>query len=223
MSLFREYCRILPPRGKGDESAGMVIMIHGLLVGSYVFLYLAECFRRRGWTVALYDYPTARRDLPEHAARLVRELESASFDMAGQLHFVTHSMGALVLRGALGGLSADRLARLGRAVMIAPPNRGSDSAARAERLLPGIGKLVPPINDLSSESDSFANTFPMPETRLEIGVIAAASDRRVRIEYTYLDRMRGHRVLPGSHTGVLFRRATFEQSWNFLCRGKFMD
>ncbi|MBO4648120.1 MAG: alpha/beta fold hydrolase [Lentisphaeria bacterium] len=198
-------------------------MIHGLFVGSYVFRYLSGRFRQRGWTVALYDYPTVRRELPEHASRLARELESARFDAAGQLHFVTHSMGALVLRGALGELSADRLARLGRAVMIAPPNRGSDSAALAEKCLPGIRQLIAPIHDLSSTADSFANTVPLPETQLEIGVIAAAADRRVRVEYTHLDRMSDHRVLPGAHTWILFRRATFEQSWNFLRSGKFAD
>ena len=107
--------------------------------------------------------------------------------------------------------------------MIAPPNRGSDSAARAEKTLPGVGKLVAPIHDLSSAADSFANTVPLPETRLEIGIIAAASDRRVRIEYTHLDGVRDHRVLPGSHTGILFRRATFDQTWNFLRSGKFTD
>ena len=223
MSFFREHCRILPPRGTGEPSAGMVIMIHGLFVGSYVFRYLSDRFRQRGWTVALYDYPTVRRDLPDHASRLVRELESARFDTVGKLHFVTHSMGALVLRGALGELSADRLGRLGRAVMIAPPNRGSDSAARAEKLLPEIRKLVAPIHDLSSVPDSFANMVPMPETRLQIGILAAASDHRARIEYTHLDGVCDHRVLPGMHTGILFRRATFEQTWNFLCRGKFTD
>lgn len=221
MSFFREYCRILPPLGAGDRPAGTVIMIHGLFVGSYVFRYLSDRFRQRGWTVALYDYPTVRRDLPEHATRLARELESARFDASGPLHFVTHSMGALVLRGALGELSEERLACLGRAVMIAPPNRGSDSAARAEKWLPGVRKLVAPIHDLSSVPDSFANTAPMPQTRLEIGIIAAASDRRVRIEYTHLDCMRDHRVLPGAHTWILFRRATFDQTWNFLCSGKF--
>ena len=105
--------------------------------------------------------------------------------------------------------------------MIAPPNLGSDSAARAEKLLPGLRKLVVPIHDLSSVPDSYANTVPMPETKLEIGILAAASDRRVRIDYTHLEAASSHRVLPGRHTGILFRRETFEQTWHFLNEGRF--
>ena len=104
--------------------------------------------------------------------------------------------------------------------MIAPPNRGSDTAALAVRLVPGAEHLVAPIRDLSSSPDSFANTFPVPDGMPETGIIAASHDRRVRLEYTGLEHC-PRIVLPGGHNKVLFRPETAEQTFRFIIAGSF--
>ena len=104
--------------------------------------------------------------------------------------------------------------------MVAPPNRGSDTAALAVKLVPGAEHLVAPIRDLSSATDSFANTFHVPDGMPETGIIAASHDRRVRLEYTVLGNY-PRIVLPGGHNEVLFLPETAEQAFRFITAGSF--
>ena len=218
MGLFRENHRILEPDRGGGET---IVMIHGLFVGAFILRYQAQYFRNAGFRIFLYDYPTMQYEIPHHAARLTEFLDSPLFNSERTIHFITHSMGGLLLRGALGKLKAERLAAVGRIVMIAPPNRGSDVAALAVRLMPGTEKIVAPIRGLSSEEDSFANRCPLPDIPSDIGIIAAASDYQVRTEYTHLPEEKDHIVLKGTHSGVLFRRETALQSEYFIRHGRF--
>ena len=204
----------------GTPPEGTVVMIHGLFMGSFMMRRIAAYFRARGWRVVLYDYPTVRKKIRAHGADLAEFLDSPLFDDIPRIDFVTHSMGGLLLRAAVGRLTDARRKQLGRAVMIAPPNRGSDTAALAVRLVPGAGHLVAPIRDLSSSPDSFANTFPVPDGMPETGIIASSHDRRVRLEYTGLVHC-PRIVLPGGHNKVLFRPETAEQTFRFITAGSF--
>ena len=200
--------------------AGTVVMIHGLFMGSFMMRRIAACFRERGWCVVLYDYPTMRKKICAHGSDLAEFIGLPLFDNIPRIDFVTHSMGGLLLRCAVAQLTAGRRKQLGRAVMIAPPNRGSDVAALAVKLVPGAEHLVAPIRDLSSAPDSFANTYPVPDGMPETGIIAASHDRRVRLEYTGLADC-PRIVLPGGHNKVLFLPETAEQTFRFITTGSF--
>ena len=217
MGYFRATHRI---EKNGPAPAGTAVMIHGLFMGSFMMDRIAAYFRERGWCVVLYDYPTMRKTIPAHGADLAEFLNTPLFDEVPRIDFVTHSMGGLLLRSSVGMLSDARRKQLGRAVMIAPPNRGSDTAALAVRLVPGAEHIVAPIRDLSSAPDSFANTFPVPDAMPETGIIAASRDRRVRLEYTALADC-PRIVLPGGHNNVLFLPETAEQTFRFITAGSF--
>ena len=204
----------------GPAPEGTVVMIHGLFMGSFMMDRIAAFFRARNWRVVQYDYPTVRKKIRAHGDDLAEFLGSPLFDEVPRIDFVTHSMGGLLLRCAVGRLTPARRKQFGRAVMVAPPNRGSDTAALAVRLVPGAEHLVAPIRDLSSAPDSFANTFPMPDGMPETGIIAASKDRRVRLEYTVLGNY-PRIVLPGGHNRVLFRPETAEQAFRFIVTGSF--
>lgn len=207
-------------RQNGSEPAGTAVMIHGLFMGSFMMTRIAACFRARNWRVVLYDYPTTRKNIPAHGADLAEFLDSPLFDAVPRIDFVTHSMGGLLLRSAVSRLTDVRRKQLGRAVMVAPPNRGSDTAALAVKLVPGAEHLVAPIRDLSSVPESFANTFPVPDGMPETGIIAASRDHLVRLEYTVLGNS-PRIVLPGWHSTVLFRPETAEQTFRFITTGSF--
>lgn len=220
MRMFRENYKILiPPSANGDAA----VLIHGLFAGAFILRRMADFFLREGYRIFLYDYPTRRKEIRAHCSALADFLHSDMFDSCGKIHFITHSMGGLLLRGAVGGLLEKRSAQLGRAVMIAPPNRGSDLAAMAVKLVPGAGRIVAPIHDLSSAPDSFANVLPVPENMPETGIIAASHDHQVRTAYTHLSGEKDHIVLRGTHTGILFRRETAQEACHFIKFGKFRE
>ncbi|MBQ9335677.1 MAG: alpha/beta hydrolase [Lentisphaeria bacterium] len=217
MGFRRPTHRVL---SSGPAPEGTVVMIHGLFMGSFMMVRIAGYFRARNWRVIQYDYPTVRKKIAAHGADLAEFLDSPLFEAVPRIDFVTHSMGGLLLRCAVGLLTGARRKQLGRAVMVAPPNRGSDTAALAVRLVPGAEHIVAPIRDLSSAPDSFANTFPVPDGMPETGIIAASSDRRVSLEYTPLGNC-PRIILPGGHSPILFRPETAEQTFRFITSGSF--
>ena len=125
-------------------------------------------------------------------------------------------MGSIIVRRAL---MAERPEKLGRIVMLGPPNRGSHVASR---LAKPLGWICPPLHDLTDHQDSFVNQLPQ-ETGLEIGVIAAQSDIVVKPSSTRLKDLKDWMMLPGHHSGLLFRSETPGLISSFLDQGEFTD
>ena len=205
-------------------AAERVILVHGLLMSGHVMLPLARYLARQGFASILYDYPTRRATVDEHGACFAAFIEkeiSGQADSPGQVHFVTHSMGGLLLRSALRKLSPAAWAKIGRIVMIAPPNKGSDVAEYVLKNLSFAGKIVKCLPDLSSVPHSFANTFPEPDSGFDIGIIGGRYDLDVRESSTHLTHERDHLMLPHAHTTLLFSRRTAEQARHFIVHGRF--
>ncbi len=150
-----------------------------------------------------------------HAERFARELAARDADpTVGTLHIVTHSMGGIVARAAL---DRYRPRKLGRVVMLAPPNRGSFVATRA---VGTFGRFLKPVAELSTAPDSLVNELPMPPD-LELGVIAAQYDALVSEASTHPAVPHAHVTLPTWHTGLLFSRDAANLVAEFLARGVF--
>jgi hypothetical protein len=114
--------RLEPIRGR------VVLLLHGLAGFRVTMQPLARRLEQAGFAVANLSYPSTRASLAEHARTLARIVEQ--MPEAEQLNFVAHSMGNIVVRHYL----ADQVAagaldpRLGRFVMLAPPNHGAERA-----------------------------------------------------------------------------------------------
>jgi len=150
-----------------------------------------------------------------HADRFARELAGLDADpRIGTIHVVGHSMGGIIGRAAL---DRYRPAKLGRFVMLAPPNRGSFVATATKNT---FGRLLKPVAELSTDPESLVNRLPMP-AGVEVGVIAAEYDALVTEESTHPDAPHAHVILPTWHTGLLFRPETAELVSGFLETGAF--
>jgi triacylglycerol esterase/lipase EstA (alpha/beta hydrolase family) len=149
----------------------------------------------------------------------------------GQIHFVTHSMGAILVRYYL---SQHRLENLGSVVMLAPPNAGSELVDRLVgyelfQLFNG-----PAGNQLGTAEFSLPNSLPAVEYKVgviagnkSLNVLASAligteNDGKVSTKNTKLDGMTDYIVLPYTHTFMMQRKEVIDQTINFLKNGGFI-
>jgi pimeloyl-ACP methyl ester carboxylesterase len=192
-----------------------VAFVHGYLANTLVMAPLSVRLRRRGYAPTNWGYWNPACSLLLHAERFARRLEALDADPAVDvLHLVTHSMGGVIARAAL---DRYRPAKLGRVVMLAPPNHGSFVATRAAGT---FGRFLKPVIELSTEPGSLVNTLPMPPG-LDLAVIAAQYDALVSEASTRPDVPHAFVALPTWHTGLLFRRETADLVAGFLATGEF--
>jgi len=183
-----------------------VLLVHGHAAPAV----LLEPLRAVNWR-----YSSLRGSIEAHAARLAAKATELDADPAvARLHFVGHSMGAIVVRRAL---AIRRPRKLGRVVLLAPPNRGARLADVALRL---VGRRLMAATELCSHPDSYVNRLA-PAADLDCGIIAASWDHAVSLASTYLPGQRDHLVLRSLHTLPLHRH-TPAQVGHFLREGRFM-
>ena len=191
-----------------------VVLVHGLMANSLIMKPLATAFTNEFAPVVNWGYESLWSPIERHGNELARQLEKLDREITGRIHLVTHSMGGIIGRLAL---REYRPQRLGRFVMITPPNRGSHVASW---LAPYFGRFFPPIQQLSDCEASFVCSLDPPQGT-ELGVIAAESDFLVSESSTRLGCEADHITLPGLHSSLLVRKETAEQIKHFILHGRF--
>ena len=147
-----------------------------------------------------------------------------------KIHFVTHSLGGILVRAYL---AEHEPPNLGRVVMLAPPNKGSEFVDVLGRTAPFRWALGPTAVELGTEPDSLPNRLPTPD--YEVGIIAGTrsinplgglvvpgeSDGTVSVSSTRLHGMSDFIELPVSHTFIMYSDEAAEQAVAFLREGRF--
>jgi hypothetical protein len=186
---------------------------------------------RDGYRVLNLGYPSRQHDIATLAEQALGPV-LLERTMERPLHFVTHSLGGILLRQFLHDHpSAPQPSRI---VMLGPPNHGSEVVDRL-RAWKTYAKINGPAGlQLGTDAASMPNQLRMPDC-VEIGVIAGSislnplfsfwlrrpSDGKVSVESTRLDGMSDHIVLRTSHTWMMWRRHVIDQVRAFLHDGRF--
>jgi pimeloyl-ACP methyl ester carboxylesterase len=193
----------------------VVLLLHGMGRRAASMARLGRFLAGRGYAPEPWDYPSRSARFEEHGAKLALELARLDADPGvARIHLVSHSLGGIVARHAL-SLGLPR--KLGRLVMLAPPNRGS----RLARLLaPVFGAIVKPLAQLSDAPGSDVNRLAALRG-VDIGVIAALRDGKVRVADTHLEGQADHLVVPGFHTFIMNRADVHDAVLAFLRSGRF--
>jgi len=209
--------------GSAPES---VVLVHGLYRSERSMAPLASRLEAAGYAVHNLDYPS--RGTPDQLEAQLEEQVAGCCADATRVHFVTHSLGGILVRAML---ARHAPANLGRVVMLAPPNHGSE-------LVDWLGPtfawaLGPTGRELGTASTSLPNRLPPPSYSL--GVIAGTfswnpigslvlpgeSDGTVSVASTRLDGMTDFVALPSSHTFILRSDAAADRVLEFLRAGRF--
>ena len=184
-----------------------------------------------GYATANLGYPSRQLDLCNIAAALSPDIAAFAAQVDGPVHFVTHSMGGLVARLLLTG---HRAFHLGRVVMLAPPNGGSELADLLSRWRLYRWWFGPAGSQLVTRRDAELAALFGP-VDYELGVIAGdrslyplasrlmprPNDGRVSLAGTGVEGMADQIVLPVPHPMIVRDPATIEQTLAFLQNGRF--
>ena len=214
-----------------------VILLHGLLCGPFFMRCVEAALCRAGYTVHNIGYPSRKAPIAQLAdeaiGAAIRCCETAG---ATSIHFVTHSMGGILVRSYLSRHSHSFV--LGRVVMLAPPNHGSEVVDCYLRL-PLIARLFRRL--VGPAGVELATSLQGTPKRLgpanfELGILAGGrswnwlhsvfflpgrNDGEVTVESTRLKGMKAHRVLPVSHTFIVSDSTAIREVLHFLSTGGF--
>lgn len=209
-----------------------VILLHGLARTSTSMNKLGKRLIRAGYAVVNYDYPSRHatvEELAESAISSALDL-SEQQDRVNSIHFITHSMGGILVRYYL---SQHELPKLGRVVMLSPPNNGSEVIDKLSHV-PGF-RL---INGLAGfQLGTGSNDLPkaLGAAHFELGIITGdrsinpilsylipgRNDGKVALESARLEGMSDFLILPHTHPFIMKSNEAIAQSIYFLKHGRF--
>lgn len=217
---------LLAPMAKAEAC---VVLLHGLARSSTSMWLMELRLQDEGYFTVNESYPSTTTPLRE----LIDTVPPPRVAQCGDrrpIHFVTHSMGGVIMRGHLAKHQIDGLGRL---VLLAPPNKGSELVDTMKEI-PGFEWVNGPAGAaLSADIDSIPNTIS--DANAEYGVIAGNlslnplysslipgdDDGKVSVESTKFAAMTDHITLYVSHTFIMNSTDVTKQTVAFLKTGRF--
>ncbi|HDP80084.1 MAG TPA: alpha/beta hydrolase [Spirochaetes bacterium] len=235
-SAILPYPQIMKESGRvKNELAGssreLVVLLHGIMRSPRSMGAIQRRLESGGYDVLNFGYPSTSEPIETIAGMLDAKLRGLPKKKGRTIHFVTHSMGSIIVRYYLAHY---KTRGLGRVVMIAPPNRGSFLATYLMSWPPYRWFFGEAGQQLARSPDALPNTLPPP--KCEFGVIAGGlgkkrgfnpfipgdNDMTVAVEETRLEGMKDFILIRSQHSMLLYNNKVIENIAAFLKDGKFI-
>ena len=209
-----------------------VILLHGLARTSSSMDKMASALNSAGYVVVNQSYPSRKHPIETLAPLAIDDgLRQCSAGLAtGRVHFVTHSLGGILLRYYTAHQDIDSI---GRAVMLAPPNQGSN-AADTLGTWPIVDQINGPAGDqLGKGDDSVPLQLGRPDFEFAViagnrtidpitsAVLKNPDDGKVSVEDTKLEGMAAFAVVEVSHAYIMKNDDVIALVVQFLLTGSF--
>ena len=209
--------------------ADSVILLHGLARTDRSMAKLEQALAERGYAVENVSYASTSKDIETLAEEAIAPA-LARLPADAPLHFVTHSLGGILVRQYL---HDHRIDNLGRVVMLGPPNQGSEVVDKL-RDFPGFRFVN---GDAGLQLGTGESSVPnrLGAANFDLGVIAGTrsinlflssmipgrDDGKVSVERTRLEGMQDHLEMEVTHTFMMRNDAVIEQVIHYLENGHF--
>lgn len=210
-----------------------VVLLHGMCRTSSSMQKMEAALRQAGFRVENIDYPSRTAPIETLSDEIIgKALELPSLKACTQVHFVTHSLGGILVRSYF---KRHAFAPLGRVVMLGPPNQGSEVVDKI-----GSWWLFRKLNgpaggELGTGGDSTPNRLGPVE--FELGVIAGdrsinwinssmikgGDDGKVSVERTKVEGMKSHVVVHATHPFLMKNKDAIALTLRFLKTGSFAE
>jgi len=216
-----------------EKHSECIILIHGLARTSRCMEKAERIFYSYGYKVININYPSRKKDISlitrENILPYIKQCESKNYQ---KIHFLTHSMGAILLRHYF---SDHSLKNIGKTVMLAPPNKGSEIIDKLGHLKLFYYLNGPAGLQLGTAKNSMPNQ--LGKLTFETGIIAGdktinpllsllipgKNDGKVAVERAKMQGMKDFIVVPSSHSFIMQNTAVINQALYFIQHGKFFS
>ncbi|MCH8100754.1 MAG: alpha/beta fold hydrolase [Proteobacteria bacterium] len=210
-----------------------VVLLHGLNRSWRAMRTMAKALQEAGFSTVNVDYPSQAGTIEVIAPLAVDTgLSECRATGASRIHFVTHSIGGILIRYQN---EHAPIPDLGRVVMLAPPNQGSEIVDKT-RDWPGFEIFSGAAGaQLGTDDDSVPKQLGPVD--FDLGVIAGTGtiniftsallpdpdDGKVSVASTRVDGMKDFLVVGNSHRYITRSEVVTRNTAAFLRTGAFLD
>jgi pimeloyl-ACP methyl ester carboxylesterase len=212
----------------------IVILLHGIGHNKWNMFLAERTLKKCGYATFNLTYPPIKHDIAALSVFVEQILKKASiWQNYGKVHFVTHSMGGVIARTYLNS-SKDTIPRerMGRVVMIVPPNQGSEISDLLKdfflyRWIFGpAGQQLTTSHQIQQEANVYYDLgiiagekrWPYPVARF---IVPDESDGRIAVSRIKLEGMADHIVVSATHSFIAWKASTHRLVMRFLKHGRF--
>ncbi len=208
-----------------------VVLLHGLARTERSLSNLERHLENGGFTVQNIGYPSREKTIQELSIEVIPEaIDLCMKRDAGKIHFVTHSMGGILVRYYL---EHNEVPRMGRVVMLSPPNNGSEVVDKLKdsRIFQWING--PAGEQLGTDDASVPRSLGIPT--YEVGIITGdqsinpilsllipgSDDGKVSVESARLEGMKDFLIVHKTHPFIMNDEGVLHQVSTFIKQGAF--
>lgn len=218
---------MIPPK----KSSECVVLLHGLGRTRRSMKKLEKRLKATGFTVWNKGYPSTSKTIQALTGlEITKVVAYCRRHNATKIHFVTHSLGGILVRLYL---QENKLPDQSRIVMLCPPNHGSEVIDKFKKFAAFNWLLGPAGQELGTQEQSMPNR--LGPVQADIGVIAGKkssdpwfstiipgeNDGKVSVASTRLKEMNDFITVNCGHTFIMNNREVINQIVFYLQNGQF--
>ncbi len=152
-----------------ERKGELVVILHGIGMSALRMIFLEHAIKRAGYDTLNINYPSRSKSIEDCADFAQEKITNFVKPEHSKIHFAAHSMGTLVTLELLTRKAFDKASR---AVLIAPPYKGSEMADFLDGTIGPVYRWwFGPAGEQLKTSYRANRPYELPDT-VELGVIA---------------------------------------------------